>query len=56
MLNGGSTNIVNFITTRADVLVLGFGHIGHTVNMYFMGLVVLLLGHVNIGHIVFHFF
>ena len=31
----GSTKIVNFMTPRAGVLVLGCGHISHIVKMHY---------------------
>ena len=53
----GSTNIVNFIKTRADVLVLGFGLmvIQWICILWPMGRGCLVLDHGHIGHIVFNF-
>ena len=34
MTKEGSTKIVNFMTPRAGVLVLGRGHIAHKVKLY----------------------
>ena len=36
MSKEGSTKIVNFMTPRAGVLVLGHGHTSHLVNMHYM--------------------
>ena len=35
MTKEGSTQIVNFMTPRAGVLVLGCGHISHIVKMHY---------------------
>ena len=35
MIKEGSTKIVNFITPRAGVLVLGRDHISHVVKMHY---------------------
>ena len=35
MTKEGSTQIVNFMTPRAGVLVLGYGHISHIVKMHY---------------------
>ena len=36
MTKEGSTQIVNFMTLGAGVLMLGRGHISHIVNMYYL--------------------
>ena len=36
MTKEGSTKIVNFLTSRAGVLVLGFGRINHVVKMHYI--------------------
>ena len=35
MTKGGSTKIVNFMTPGAGLLVVGHGHISHTVKMHY---------------------
>ena len=36
MTKEGSTQIINFMTPGAGVLMLGRGHISHIVNMYYL--------------------
>ena len=42
MTKEGSTNIVNFMTLGAGVLVLGRGHINHIVKMHYILKILLL--------------
>ena len=44
----GSTKIVNFMTPRAGVLVLGLGHISYIVKMHYFFINLLLCFHAYI--------
>ena len=45
MTKEGSTKIVNFMTPGGGVLVLGCGHISHTVKMHYYFKSILLKNH-----------
>ena len=49
MTKEGSTKIVNFMTSRAGVLVLGCGHIIHIVKIHYFFKNLILYSHAYIG-------